>query len=142
MVRMTLREALRRYGGTLSLAALGAIEKKGETDEVRVIFDATHGVLTNYQVRVRDLVRNPTAQDLKAVMSEFAGENVPHFSLVYDVSHTHRRVPVEIPEWGRLGCQIQGTAARTFREAAEQRKKAEADGGRASGVATAPPIHG
>ena len=29
MTRMTLREALGKYGDTLSLAALGAIEKKG-----------------------------------------------------------------------------------------------------------------
>ena len=43
MTRTTLREALSKYGETLSLAALGAIEKMGDTDKVRVIFDATHG---------------------------------------------------------------------------------------------------
>ena len=50
MSRTTLREALTAYGDTLSLAAIGAIEKKGESEEVRVIFDATRGVLTNYLI--------------------------------------------------------------------------------------------
>ena len=44
MSRLTLREALQEYGDDLSIAATGAIEKKGRTDEVRVIFDGSHGV--------------------------------------------------------------------------------------------------
>ena len=35
------------YGDDLSIAATGAIEKKGRTDEVRVIFDGSHGVVLN-----------------------------------------------------------------------------------------------
>ena len=104
------------------------MEKNGESEEVRVIFDATHGVLTNYLVRVRDLVRNPTAADLRAVMGEIAEEKVPHFRLVYDVSHAHRRVPVEVKEWGRLGCQVEGTAAEAFRAEVERRRLLEATG--------------
>ena len=47
-----------------------------------------------------------------------------HFTLVYDVSHAHRRIPVEESEWGRLGCQIEGTAAESYRTAVEAHKTA------------------
>ena len=43
MSRQTLREALEEYGAELMIAATGAIEKKGRTDEVRVIYDGSHG---------------------------------------------------------------------------------------------------
>jgi hypothetical protein len=59
---MTLEAALRRFGDRFSLTAIGAIAKKAGATDVRVIFDATHGVLTNYAIRVRDHVRRPTAQ--------------------------------------------------------------------------------
>ena len=38
MKQVTLREALQEYGGDLTIAATGAIEKKGRTDEVRIIY--------------------------------------------------------------------------------------------------------
>ena len=116
MAVTTLREALRVFGDTLTLAGIGAIEKKGESEEVRVIFDATHGVLMNYMIRTRDLVRNPTAADIRAVLCEMAREACGHFTLVYDISHAHRQVAVETGEWGRLASQIDGTAADTLRQ--------------------------
>jgi hypothetical protein len=116
MSRTTLREALVAVGDTLSLAAIGAIEKKGESEEVRVIFDATRGVLTNYLIRVRDHVRNPISADIRAVLSEMAREACQHFTLVYDISHAHRQIAVEVSEWGRLACQVGGTAAATLRD--------------------------
>jgi hypothetical protein len=116
MGRTSLRQALSRYGDSLSVGAIGAIEKKGETEEVRIIFDATHGVLTNFLIRVRDHVRNPTSADIRAVLCEMAREACGHFTLVYDVSHAHRQIPVDEAEWGRLACQIEGTAADTLRE--------------------------
>ena len=39
-----------------------------------------------------------------------------HFILVYDISHAHRQVAVDEDEWGRLACQIEGTAADTLQE--------------------------
>ena len=72
MSRTTLREALAAYGDSLSLAALGALEKKGESEEVHIIFVATHGVLTNFFIRVRDHARNPISADIRAVLSEMA----------------------------------------------------------------------
>ena len=116
MTRSSLREALRKYGDSLCLAGIEAIEKKGHTEEVRIIFDATHGVLMNHIVRVRDLVRNPTAADIEGFLEVMADEQVAHFSIVYDVSFAHRQVAVEEAEWGRLGCQLEGTAAQTMRD--------------------------
>ena len=54
MIKMTLGEALSKYADTLSLAALGAIEKKGESDKVRVIFDAMRAVLTSHAIKARE----------------------------------------------------------------------------------------
>ena len=111
---MTLDQAIARFGERLTIAAIGAIEKKG-SDDVRVIYDGSHGVLTNYGIRVRDLVRNPTASDLKAWLGEQAREGGPHFCLVYDVSDAHRQVPVDERDWGLQACQLSGTAAETAR---------------------------
>ena len=83
---MTLEEALRRFGVRLSLAAIGAIAKKAGALDVRFIFDAMHGVLTNYAIRLRDHVRCPTAADIKAWLCEKAREGGSHFALVYDVA--------------------------------------------------------
>ena len=90
---MTLGEALAKYGDTLSLAARGAIEKKGETDKVRVIFDASHGLLTNHTIKVRDKVRNPVSVDVKAVMAEMARRRRTCFAIAYDVRFAHWQVP-------------------------------------------------
>ena len=69
MSRTTLREALKIYGADLMIAATGAIEKKGRTDEVRVIFDGSRGCLLNPGIRVRDQVRYPTASDGRALQA-------------------------------------------------------------------------
>ena len=95
----------------MSLAAFGAIEKKGDGEEVRVIYDATRGVLTHFLVRVRDLVRNPTAVDIRAVVGDTAAEQTFHFTLVYDVSHAHRRVPGG-SQMGLIGLPIGGDGGR------------------------------
>ena len=88
----TVREALVAYGDSISLVDLGALEKKGESEEVRSIFNATHGVVTNFLIRVRDHVRNPISADICAVLSEMAREACQHFTLVYDISHAHRQI--------------------------------------------------
>ena len=71
---VSLREALTIFGSTLSLAAIGAIEKKAKTGKVRVIHDASHGVLLNPGVLVRDQVGHPTAMDVKALLAAMASE--------------------------------------------------------------------
>ena len=61
-------------------------------------------------------MRNPTSADIRSVLSEMAREACGHFTLVYDISHAHRQVAVDEKEWGRLACQIEGTAADTLRD--------------------------
>ena len=47
MKQMSLRETLREYGDDLTIAATGAIEKKGRTDEARVIYDGSDQIQLN-----------------------------------------------------------------------------------------------
>ena len=44
MTQISLRAATERYGIELIIAATGAIEKKGRSGEIRVVFDATNCV--------------------------------------------------------------------------------------------------
>ena len=115
MMRTALGEVLAKYGDTLSLAVIGAIEKKDEIDDVRVIFDTTHRVLTNHAIKVQDQPRNPISVDVKVVMTEMARRRRTRFSIAYDVRFAHRQILVEEVQWGRLGCQIEGTAAEWMR---------------------------
>ena len=57
MGRTTLGEAFEKYGNDLTIAATGAIAKKGNAPggEVRVIYDGTNGVFLNFGIKVRDL---------------------------------------------------------------------------------------
>jgi hypothetical protein len=70
-------------------------------------------VYLNLGIRIRDQVRFPTACDIKAVLAELAEEGGVHWSLLFDVSKAHRRIPVLEEEWGRQACQIRGMAAAT-----------------------------
>ena len=72
MGKMSLGEALDRFGHDLTIAATGAIAKKGSAPggEIRVIYDATNGIFLNYGIRVRDQVKFPSAPDIKAVLAE------------------------------------------------------------------------
>ena len=133
MVRMTLDEAIARFGDALLITATGAIEKKGKAGEVRVIFDASHGVLVNLTIRVRDQVRCPASGDAKSVLRELRREGGSHVCIVYDVSKAHRRVPVLEEDWGRQACQVRGSAAAALKErkkrtAAAERREAERTG--------------
>ena len=111
MIKLTLEEAIARFGEHLSLAAIGAIEKRGSTAEVRVIHDASHGILLNHSIRVRDQVRLPTASDNRAVLAEMSEEGGAHFSIGYDIRKAHRRIPVTPTDLGRQACQTTGSAA-------------------------------
>ena len=124
MCTMPLRQAMSEFGDTLNIAATAAIEKKGRTDEVRVLYDGTNGLDLNECIRVRDQVRYPTASDAKVVVGAMADEGGPHFSLKYDVLKAHRQCPVVREDWGRQACQVKGSAASRARDVL--RKAAEA----------------
>ena len=115
MIKLSLGDAIERYGADLVIAATGAIARKGAgpDGEVRVIYDGTNGVFLNYGIKIRDQVQCPTAGDIKAVLSELHAEGGSFFQLLFDVSKAHRRVPVEESEWGRPACQVKGSAATT-----------------------------
>ena len=136
MTTLTLRQAMAEYGEDLNIAATAAIEKKGRTDEVRVLYDGTNGLDLNECIRVRDQVRYPTASDAKVVVGAMADEGGPHFSLKYDVLKAHRQCPVLREDWGRQACQIRGsaaTSARNFlRKAAEAAEKVRSTTGKVS----------
>ena len=134
MTQMTLRDAIAKYGSNLTIAATGAIEKKGRAGEVRVIFDASNGVWINMVIRVRDQVKCPAAGDAKAVLRELHREGPTHICLVYDISKAHRRIPVLESEWGRQACQVRGSAASALKArkrmgAVADRREAEKSGG-------------
>ena len=111
LVRMSLGEALDRYGNDLLIAATGAIAKKGPGGDVRIIFDASNGCHLNQGIKIRDQVRFPTAPDVKATVAAMAEEGGAHFGLLIDVSKAHRRIPVLESEWGRQAFQVRGRAA-------------------------------
>ena len=47
MINMTVREAIAEWGDELNIASTAAIAKKGRTDEVKVLYDGTHGLDLN-----------------------------------------------------------------------------------------------
>ena len=83
-------EASRLYpGGTLRIAAIGAIEKADSS--FRVIHDATHGVQVNNQAIMRDRMRMPGPREEKYILRKTASSKEQCFVLQTDVSKAHRR---------------------------------------------------
>ena len=119
MGKSTLGDASGLNGHDLTIAATGAIAKKGTSPggEARVIYDGTNGIYLNYGIKVRDQVKFPAAPDNKAVLAELFDEGGDYISLLFDVSKAHRRVPVLPEEWGRQACQVSGTAAEASKSA-------------------------
>ena len=111
MERMPMSVAQEWFKDRLRIAALGAIEKSPGSEEFRIIFDGTHGVLTNREVRVRDQVRCPTVPDLQAMLYEASQEQGTHFFLLFDIRKAHRVVPVVETAWGLQACRIDGDVA-------------------------------
>ena len=108
MSHLKLEEAKKRWGNKLRIAALGAIETRPGPAEVRVIFDATHGVLANNHIRVQDQLAFPQAGDIQALMHELSKLGAACFFLIYDFSSAHRLVPVRYEDWGFQDCRLEG----------------------------------
>ena len=83
MVEIPLSEAIASYGPKLSIASLGAIEKKDGS--YRVVHDGTHGVNINAKIR------NPTAGDLCSVLKYMPQAA---FGLTGDIKRAHRLAKV------------------------------------------------
>ena len=107
--RLTEEEARERYGSKLVIASLGAQVKSGAKDtgdlKVRLLFDGTHGVPVNKNIRVRDQDRAPAAPDLKRVLRQLANQEGPKFGFKVDVSDAHRLIPIKPCDWHLLACR-------------------------------------
>ncbi|CAK0853217.1 unnamed protein product [Prorocentrum cordatum] len=69
------------------VAAPGAVQKASGADEWRVVFDATHYVLVNHEIRVLE-------QDVTSVLGAIHGASGQvTLALLSDVSKAHRRIP-------------------------------------------------
>ncbi|CAE7483812.1 unnamed protein product [Symbiodinium necroappetens] len=86
--------------GELSLASLGAIEKKDGS--YRVLHDGTHGLAVNSKIRVQDQIRNPSAGDLRCATQALPSA---FFVLSGDVARAHRLVKVAQCDWKYQCCR-------------------------------------
>ena len=100
MIEVPTAEALVSYGSKLSVASLGAIEKKDGS--YRVVHDGTHGVNVNARIKLRDQLRNPTAGDLCSVLKFMPGAA---FGLTGDIKRAHRLAKVAEQDWGYQACR-------------------------------------
>ena len=100
MMEMPLTVARQKFGEDLSIASLGAIEKKDGS--YRVVHDGAHGVGVNARIKVRDRIRSPSAGDARALLRELPGT---FFGLTGDVQRAHRLVKMAEQDWGAHACR-------------------------------------
>ena len=104
MYPLSEREARRRFGDTLHVAALGAIAK--DDGAVRPIFDGTHSVRLNNRIHIEDHLDFPGPPCVARAMELLQDEG--HHLLVgvaADVAKAHRRVKHRPEDHGYLGCR-------------------------------------
>lgn len=111
--RLGHKEAVKKFGGRLAVAALGAVPKELNSERVRLIHDGTYSVGVNQRIRVRDRLRFPLIEDAAAILREVKKEaeacrGLIRFSLLYDVSRAHKLVPVREEDWGLLAFKLPG----------------------------------
>ena len=98
IILMERREAERRWPGRLFVGALAVIEEA--PGKWRIVHDATHEVLVNHRIRVRDQLACPLAMDMQATQEEMLADGRSHYGLVVDVEGAHRTVVVAEEDWG------------------------------------------
>ena len=114
MIKTTFWKAGKEYGDRLAIASLALIEEK--EGAFRIIHDATHKVLVNHKIKVRDQEQMPGPEDVKAAVEAICrSRKEPIMCLVFDVSKAHRRICVDKRDWGTKHAQSTlspGTAPR------------------------------
>ena len=95
--------AMQRYGGTLHVGSLGAVEEK---DKVRVVHDGSHGVQINHRIRIRDQVRYPGAAELETLLKERRYLGKKGFAVIGDAHKAHRRIKIRSSDWGYMACRV------------------------------------
>ncbi|CAE8640253.1 unnamed protein product [Polarella glacialis] len=109
MFETTLTLAKEQFKDSLRIAALGAIEKSD--DSFGILFDGTHGVKLNNDIKPRDQLDFPMGSDAGTQLAH-SKEDMPgaHFAIAADVSKAHRRFKHAVRDWGLLTCRDNGAA--------------------------------
>ncbi|CAJ1332305.1 unnamed protein product [Effrenium voratum] len=97
VIRMDKQAAVEKFGGRLAVASLGAVPKELGSLKVRIIHDATHEVMINHRIRVRDRMRFPDQAASPAV----------RLLMKYDVSRAHKLVPVKEQDWPLMAFSLE-----------------------------------
>ena len=113
ILRLSEKEARRRFGGRLAVAALGAVPKELGTSRVRLIHDGTYSVDVNRRIRVRDRTRFPLIDDAAAVLRQVRDEKeesgeIIRFSVLYDIARAHKLIPIREEDWGLQAFRLPG----------------------------------
>ena len=92
VIRLSESEARSQFPN-LVVASPGAQrkEKAGGVVTARVLFDGTHGISVNSQIRVRDQERSPIAADIKRILRKKSRAGLRTFALTADVAEAHRQ---------------------------------------------------
>jgi hypothetical protein len=107
MYRIPIEQAKERWReGELRIAALGAIQKPDGS--YRVLHDATHGVMVNGEIRIRDLVDSPRAGEAACVQRICKDKAYSvYFCLAADIKKAHRRYKHRPEDHGKLACRLE-----------------------------------
>jgi hypothetical protein len=107
IIEMPLEKARSRYGKDLKIAALAAVPKDPEWEQIRVVHDATNGVEVNHQIRLSNQIRFPFFDDLEAALHQFLLEaDARRLAMAYDYKGAHRLVPIHEDDWGKQAFRL------------------------------------
>ncbi len=104
MYPLSEAEARKRFGQTLRIASLAAIPK--DEKAVRVLFDGTHSVQVNNEIKMEDQLEFPTPAELARVM-EISREQDwgVILAIAADIMKAHRRFLHDERDHGYLCCR-------------------------------------
>ena len=114
IIRMSLKEAEKKYAGRLAIAALGAVPKEQGSNVVRIVHDGSYSVDVNHRIKVRDRMRFPTVDDAAGVLMHLEDQaeeekGLVRFSMLYyDVARAHKLLPVKEKDWGLQAFRLPG----------------------------------
>lgn len=97
-------EARKRFGGRLRIASLAAIPK--DEKSVRVLFDGTHSVQVNNEIKISDQLEFPTPAELARVMEVSREQDWGVvLAIAADIMKAHRRFLHDERDHGYLCCR-------------------------------------
>eukprot|EP00438_Fugacium_kawagutii_P021261 Skav214660 [mRNA] locus=scaffold1706:68993:70624:- [translate_table: standard] len=105
-------EVAAEYKGRLAVAALGAVPKELGSSVVRIVHDGSYSVDVNHRIKVLDKLRFPVIDDAAGIILQLEEETRERggvrMSLLYDVSHAHKLVPIKKRDWGLQAFRLPG----------------------------------